>query len=158
MRVDSGVDEGDEIPIFYDPIISKVVAHAENRELAIAKLNAALEEYVIRGVGHNTNFCRDILKDQNFKSGNYNTGFIEKTYPEGFKFSTLQDADLRHLAEVAAVLFRTREKLDPTKDCHFVVELRDKFWSCYLQGDKITSGTITFDKHIPGEVSTRTMK
>lgn len=125
VRVDSGVVEGDEIPVFYDPIISKVVAHGDTREIAINQLKAALEEYVIRGVGHNANFCRDVLSDKQFMKGTYTTAFIPQTYPEGFKNARLDEADLRNLAEISSFVFRTKNKLDSNQSVHYIVQLRD---------------------------------
>lgn len=87
---------------------------------------------MIRGVGHNMNFCRDVLSDPKFESGNYTTKFIEETYPEGYKVTRLAESDLRHLAEVGAFLFRAKEKKPSSELLHYVVHLRDKYYSCLL--------------------------
>ena len=89
IRIDSGVYEGSEISIYYDPMISKVIAYGENREEAINKLRIALDEYYIRGVGHNISFLSDVLKSPRFKSGDISTKFIEEEYKDGFNGGTL---------------------------------------------------------------------
>lgn len=89
IRVDSGVFEGSEISIYYDPMISKVIGYGENRDVAIDKLRLALDEYYIRGVGHNISFLSDVLKSQRFKSGDISTKYIEEEYPDGFNGGSL---------------------------------------------------------------------
>lgn len=89
IRVDSGIFEGSEISIYYDPMISKVIAYGENRDVAIDKLRLALDEYYIRGVGHNIAFLSDVLKSQRFKSGDITTKYIEEEYPDGFHGGSL---------------------------------------------------------------------
>jgi acetyl-CoA carboxylase biotin carboxylase subunit len=76
VRVDSGVSQGYEVPIEYDPIISKVIVWAENRGLAIEKMIRALEEYVITGVTTSIPFLLDIMRSEEFKLGNIDTKFV----------------------------------------------------------------------------------
>ncbi|CAM9235249.1 unnamed protein product [Hapterophycus canaliculatus] len=83
VRVDSGVVEGSEVSMFYDPMISKLIAHGDTREVALERLGSALDEYVIEGLGHNVPFLRDVVRNKAFVEGNYSTSFIEKHYPEG---------------------------------------------------------------------------
>lgn len=85
IRIDTGVREGSEISMYYDPMISKLVTWAENREDAMKLLETAMDEYVIRGVTHNIGFGRSILTNKAFRSGNYSTAFIPTYYPKGFK-------------------------------------------------------------------------
>ena len=89
LRVDSGIYEGSEISIYYDPMISKVIAYGPDRDQAINKLRHALDEYYIRGVGHNISFLSDVLKSARFKSGDISTKFIEEEYEDGFHGGTL---------------------------------------------------------------------
>ncbi|HPF45769.1 MAG: acetyl/propionyl/methylcrotonyl-CoA carboxylase subunit alpha [Alphaproteobacteria bacterium] len=84
IRIDSGIFEGSEISIYYDPMISKVIAYGSDRDEAIAKLRLALDEYYIRGVGHNIAFLSDVLKSPRFQSGDISTKFIEEEYEDGF--------------------------------------------------------------------------
>ena len=82
--MDSGVVEGDEIPVFYDPMIAKVIAHGRDRGQAIERLSAALDAFVIRGVSHNVLFVSSVLASRRFREGRLSTGFIDQEYPEGF--------------------------------------------------------------------------
>jgi propionyl-CoA carboxylase alpha chain len=76
IRVDDGFDEGMEIPIYYDPMIAKLVAHAATRDLAIEKLKKAIEEYTIEGVKTTLPFGTFVLNHPAFTSGNFDTGFV----------------------------------------------------------------------------------
>ena len=89
IRIDSGIYEGSEISIYYDPMIAKVIAYGKDRDQAIDKLRLALDEYYIRGVGHNIAFLSDVLKSPRFKSGDITTKYIEEEYQDGFNGGTL---------------------------------------------------------------------
>lgn len=89
IRIDTGVREGDEISMYYDPLISKTITWGKDRTEAIELMKYALDTYVIRGLGHNVPFCRDVLRQPKFVSGNYSTKFIPETYPAGFVPQTL---------------------------------------------------------------------
>lgn len=80
IRVDDGFEEGMHIPIFYDPMIAKLVIHAQNRELAIAKMIRAIDDYKITGIKTTLRFCRFALQHAAFISGNFDTKFIEKYF------------------------------------------------------------------------------
>ncbi len=89
IRIDSGIFEGSEISIYYDPMISKLISYGEDRDEAIDKLRLALDEYYIRGVGHNIAFLSDVLKAPRFRSGDISTKYIEEEYPDGFNGGSL---------------------------------------------------------------------
>ncbi|KAA3611399.1 MAG: acetyl-CoA carboxylase biotin carboxylase subunit [Calditrichaeota bacterium] len=80
VREDSGIANGDEVTMFYDPMLSKLVAFAENRELAITRMLRALREYRIAGVVTTIPFCEWVLQHDRFKAGNIDTGFIEQEF------------------------------------------------------------------------------
>ena len=103
IRIDTGVDEGSEISMFYDPMIAKVCGYGETREDAIIALRAALDGFYIRGVKHNANFLSSILTSSRFQAGKLTTGFIAEEYPEGFSEIVTQDKKDFFVA-VAAVL------------------------------------------------------
>ena len=103
IRVDSGITEGSEISMFYDPMISKLIAYADDRATAIERLKTALDAYVIRGVGHNAAFLAATLDHHRFKSGDTTTQFIQDEYPEGFHGRPLSDQDKIHFGLVAAL-------------------------------------------------------
>ncbi|CAN0229620.1 unnamed protein product, partial [Ectocarpus sp. 8 AP-2014] len=104
VRVDSGVVEGSEVSMFYDPMISKLIAYGETREVALGRLGSALDEYVIQGLGHNVPFLRDVVRNKDFADGEYSTSFIDKHYPEGFTGVVLSDNEEVKLAAVAAAV------------------------------------------------------
>ncbi|MBI5030200.1 MAG: acetyl-CoA carboxylase biotin carboxylase subunit [Chloroflexi bacterium] len=81
IRVDSGVETGDEITVHYDPMIAKVIAYAETRDAAIRKMQAALHDYVLLGVTTNTEFLQDVLRHPEFSDGKATTRFIEQHFP-----------------------------------------------------------------------------
>ena len=80
VRVDTAVYTGYKIPPVYDSMIAKIIVHAENREAAIAKMKVALDECVIDGVENNIDFLYQILENDNFVSGNFDTSFINKEF------------------------------------------------------------------------------
>jgi len=100
VRIDTGVEEGSEISMYYDPMISKLITWGEDREQAMKVMDRAFDEYVIRGVTHNLGFGKSIVHNPEFAVGDYSTGFIEKFYPEGFTGDNLNGADHRMLSVV----------------------------------------------------------
>ncbi|RUM35628.1 MAG: acetyl/propionyl-CoA carboxylase subunit alpha [Desulfobulbus sp.] len=90
VRVDTGVCEGGEISMFYDPMIAKLITWGKDRNNAIAAMNEALDEYVIRGVQHNINFLAALTSHAGFISGDISTNFIAEEFPEGFNDTTVE--------------------------------------------------------------------
>ena len=84
VRVDSGVEEGGEISMFYDPMIAKLVAHAATREAATDRLHLALDHYEIDGIASNRQFLSAVLENEAFRSGNLTTGFIAAEFDGDF--------------------------------------------------------------------------
>lgn len=101
VRIDTGVQEGSEISMYYDPMISKLICWGENRKIAIERLNNAIDEYVIRGVIHNAGFGKSIINNKEFAAGNYSTAFIPTYYKDGFKGEIMTGQDHRVLAMTA---------------------------------------------------------
>ena len=112
LRIDTGVEEGSEISMFYDPMISKCVCWGKDRKEAMSRLNTALEEYVIKGVIHNSGFGKSIINNPTFQAGNYSTAFIPTFYKDGFKGEIMTPADQKLLAITA---FKMAHKLDTQK-------------------------------------------
>ncbi len=104
VRVDTGVYEGGEIPMFYDSMIAKLIVHGKDRSEAIEKMRAALNNFVIRGIHSNIPFQAALLQHPRFVSGDFTTGFIAEEYPEGFKKDSVQPADPKRLAALAAFM------------------------------------------------------
>ena len=100
VRVDTGVMEGSEISMFYDPMIAKLVTWAESREAAIEQMVDALDRYHIRGVDSNLPFLSAILNHPRFQAGNLSTSFIADEYPHGFEPQELDKNKRNFLASV----------------------------------------------------------
>ncbi len=96
IRVDSGVSEGSDISMFYDPMIAKLCSFAQNRNDAITRMRTALDEYYIRGPRHNIAFLSDLMCHPRFIAGDLTTHFIAEEYPDGFHGGTItpQERDL----------------------------------------------------------------
>jgi propionyl-CoA carboxylase alpha chain len=85
VRVDTGVYEGDEIPIYYDSMIAKLIAHGSDREQAVARMRGALNRFVVRGISTNIAFQTALMRNTRFLEGRLHTGLIEQDYPNGFQ-------------------------------------------------------------------------
>ncbi|MBC7168598.1 acetyl/propionyl/methylcrotonyl-CoA carboxylase subunit alpha [Phenylobacterium sp.] len=104
VRVDTGVYEGGEISMFYDPMIAKLITYGIDRNLAIKHMRTALDEFYIRGVSHNIPFLASLLGKQRFVDGKLTTNFIAEEYPDGFHATDLPPEDPTVLVCVAASL------------------------------------------------------
>ncbi len=103
VRVDTGVQEGGEIPMHYDSMICKLIVHGTDRADAIAKMSTALNQFVIRGISSNIGFQSALMAHPDFQSGAFNTGFIAANYPKGFTRESVVKTD-SHLMQAAAVI------------------------------------------------------
>ena len=111
VRVDTGVQEGGEIPMFYDSMIAKLIVHGRDRGEAIAKMREALNAFVIRGISSNIPFQAALLAHPRFVAGDFNTGFIAENYAKGFSAADVQHEDPDFLVALAAyVQRRTRDR------------------------------------------------
>ena len=106
VRVDTGVVEGGEIPMFYDSMIAKLIVHGRDRDDAIAKMRAALNGFVIRGISSNIPFQAALLAHPKFVTGDFNTGFIAEHYAQGFKAEDVPHDDPLFLVALAAFVRR----------------------------------------------------
>ncbi|MFO1277356.1 MAG: acetyl/propionyl/methylcrotonyl-CoA carboxylase subunit alpha [Sphaerotilus natans] len=106
VRVDTGVYEGGEIPMFYDSMIAKLIVHGRDRDDAIAKMRAALNGFVIRGISSNIPFQAALLAHPKFVTGDFNTGFIAEHYAQGFKAEDVPHDDPLFLVALAAFVRR----------------------------------------------------
>ncbi len=104
VRVDSGILEGSEISIYYDPLIAKLITHGESRAHALQTMSWALDNYVIRGVTNNVNLLRDLTVQPDFVAGHVTTKFLPTHYPTGYHGHVLTPAEQRELQACAAVL------------------------------------------------------
>ena len=111
VRVDTGVQDGGENPMYYDSMIAKLIVHGTDRLDAIAKMREALNGFVIRGVGSNIPFQAALLAHPKFVAGDFNTGFIAENYAHGFKAEDVPHEDPSFLLALAAFVRRkSRER------------------------------------------------
>ena len=103
LRIETGVEEGAEISIHYDPMIAKLIAHGKNRAEATARLARALDEMVLAGVTHNIPFLSALLHDPAFAKADFSTGFIGDRWPEGYQNRPLPIATENALCAVAVL-------------------------------------------------------
>ena len=111
VRVDTGVVDGGEIPMYYDSMIAKLIVHGKDRKEAIAKMREALNGFVIRGISSNIPFQAALLAHPKFVSGDFNTGFIAEQYSQGFRAEDVPHDDADFLVALAAFVRRkSRER------------------------------------------------
>ena len=148
VRNDTGVFEGGEISMYYDPMIAKLCTWAPTRSAAIEEMRLALDTFEVEGIGHNLPFVAAVMDHPRFTSGNITTAFIAEEYPEGFKGATLSPDLLRRVAAAAAAMNRVAEirrtRISGTMDNHKRKVGDD--WVVDLQGERIAL-TIAADHH-----------
>lgn len=185
VRVDTGVYEGGEIPMHYDSMIAKLIVHGKDRTEAIDKMRAALNDFVIRGIHSNIPFQAALLQHPRFVSGDFTTGFIAEEYPDGFKKDSVQPADPKRLAALAAFMrYRYLEHIkmidgqlaghemtiakkfvvvtgarvglnEDIKEIPIRVELKDGVYSVYIEEEHDISRYNIISNWRPGELCLR---
>jgi len=154
VRNDTGVYEGGEISMFYDPMIAKLCTWGPTRADAIEGMRLALDTFEVEGIGHNLPFCSAVMDHPRFASGNITTAFIAEEYPDGFQGATLDAATLRRVAASAATMNRVAEirrtRISGTMDNHerrvgddWVVTLQGVSFPVTIKADHAGS-TVTF--------------
>ncbi len=104
VRVDTGVVEGSEISMFYDPMIAKLVTWGDTRLEAVDRQLEVLDRYYIRGISHNVHFLSAVMAHPRFREGRLTTGFIAEEYPDGFAGAPMTDGLRERLIAVAAII------------------------------------------------------
>src|SRR5215468_6183783 len=104
VRNDTGVQEGGEISIHYDPMIAKLVTHAPSRAAAIEAQSIALDAFYVDGIRHNIPFLSALMNHPRWREGRLSTGFIAEEFPKGFAARTPEGEVARRLAAVAAAI------------------------------------------------------
>ncbi|XP_036055476.1 propionyl-CoA carboxylase alpha chain, mitochondrial isoform X2 [Onychomys torridus] len=105
VRVDSGIQPGSDISIYYDPMISKLITYGSDRAEALKRMEDALDNYVIRGVTHNIPLLREVIINTRFVKGDISTKFLSDVYPDGFKGHMLTQSERNQLLAIASSLF-----------------------------------------------------
>ncbi|UWR29183.1 acetyl/propionyl/methylcrotonyl-CoA carboxylase subunit alpha [Sulfitobacter sp. W002] len=137
VRNDTGVFEGGEISMYYDPMIAKLCTWAPTREEAIEKMRVALDSFEVEGIGHNLPFLSAVMDHPKFVSGEMTTAFIAEEYPEGFEGVTLPEGELRRITAACAAMHRVgeirRARVSGRMDNHERKVGSD--WNVKLQGE-----------------------
>ena len=132
VRIDTGVAEGGEISLYYDPMIAKLVTHAETRLAAIDAQSDALDAFTIEGIRHNIPFLAAIMGHPRWRAGKLSTGFIAEEFPRGFERVAPAGATARAIAAVAAaidhVLGERKRKISGQLNTALTRERRRAIW------------------------------
>ncbi|WP_170558707.1 acetyl-CoA carboxylase biotin carboxylase subunit [Ruegeria atlantica] len=154
VRNDTGVYEGGEISMYYDPMIAKLCTWAPTREAAIEAMRVALDSFEVEGIGHNLPFLSAVMDHPKFVSGDMTTAFIAEEYPDGFEGVELPEADLRRIAASCAAMHRVAEirrtRVSGRMDNHerkvgsdWVVTLQGQEYAVEIDADR-DGATVTF--------------
>ena len=146
VRNDTGVYEGGEISMYYDPMIAKLCTWAPNRAEAIEQMRIALDRFEVEGIGHNLPFLSAVMDHKKFVSGNITTAFIAEEFSEGFSGVDLNNDKIKHLAACAAAMNRVAEirrtKVSGRMDNHerrvgddWVVQIDGKAFPVFVSAD-----------------------
>jgi propionyl-CoA carboxylase alpha chain len=155
IRNDTGVFEGGEISMYYDPMIAKLCTWAPTRPEAIACMREALDSFEVEGIGHNLPFLSAVMDHPRFIMGDITTAFIEEEYPEGFTGVELPEDELLRVAASCAAMNRVAEirrtKISGRMDNHerrvgdkWIVTLQDKKYELNIIADQLGS-TVKFE-------------
>ena len=140
LRIDSGVREGDEISLFYDPMIAKVIGYGKNRDAAINALSASLDRLHIDGLQSNAPFLSAVLDERDFRAGQIHTGYIEEHFPEGFHGTAPREEQLLYLTCAAAFVHETFLRRAAQIDGRITpyIEPETREWVVILGGRRIS--------------------
>ena len=155
VRNDTGVYEGGEISMYYDPMIAKLCTWAPTRADAIERMRVALDSFEVEGIGHNLPFLSAVMDHPIFVAGDMTTAFIEEQFPDGFNGVELAETELRRIAAATAAMHRVAEirraRVSGRMDNHERKVGSD--WNVALQGQSFDlvinadqeGSTVTFD-------------
>ena len=155
VRNDTGVYEGGEISMYYDPMIAKLCTWAPSRAQAIEEMRVALDSFEVEGIGHNLPFCSAVMDHPKFIAGEMTTAFIEEEFPDGFDGVTLPEDELRRIVAATAAMFRVteirRSRVSGRMSNHerhvgrdWVVFVEGQDWPVTIDADS-TGSTVSFE-------------
>jgi len=119
VRVDSGVYEGGEISMYYDPMIAKLIAHGEDRDSAIASMREALDSFYVRGLANNIGFLQALMAHLRFHDARLTTGFIAEEFPGGFAGVEITEEVRAQMVAVAAIVHQAYARRASSANPHF---------------------------------------
>ena len=157
IRNDTGVYEGGEISMYYDPMVAKLCTWAPDRAKAIEQMRIALDRFEVEGIGHNLPFLSAVMDHKKFISGKITTAFIAEEYSEGFNGVDLNDDEIKDLAACAAAMNRVAEirrtKISGRMDNHerrvgddWVVQIAGKVFFVNVLADTAGANVIFEDE------------
>lgn len=155
VRNDTGVYEGGEISMYYDPMIAKLCTWAPDRGLAIEEMRVALDRFELEGIGHNLPFLSAVMDHPKFISGDMTTAFIAEEYPDGFDGVALDLPSMKRVAAACAAMYRVgeirRSRISGRMDNHerhvgedWVVSVGDQEFVTSISADK-SGSTVAVD-------------
>ncbi|MEM7242506.1 MAG: acetyl/propionyl/methylcrotonyl-CoA carboxylase subunit alpha [Pseudomonadota bacterium] len=148
IRNDTGVYEGGEISMYYDPMIAKLCSWGKTRDDAIAVMEDALDQFELEGIGHNIPFCSAVLAHPRFRSGKITTGFIAEEYPDGFQGVTATGALLDQFIACALMLDRMKFDRIAKRDNQFPIQMAETMTRVVRIGrDEYSAEVTTKDDH-----------
>ena len=156
VRNDTGVYEGGEISMYYDPMIAKLCTWAPDRAQALEAMRTALDGFELEGIGHNVPFLSAVMDHPKFAAGDMTTAFIAEEYPEGFDGVALPEEALRKVAAAAAAMNRVAEirrtRISGRMDNHerrvggdWVVSLQGETFAVKVEADQDGSSVLFAD-------------
>jgi len=164
VRVDDGVAEGGEVSMFYDPMIAKLITYGGDREQAIDLQIAALDSFVIDGIGHNLDFLSALMQHPRFRAGALTTGFIAEEFPDGFSGAPADDRLKRNLAALGGLVASAEAERARHIDGQLGTPLETPaLWIAQINGDEyevrvegdtilVGSDALKFDaRYVPGQ-------
>ena len=158
VRVDTGVYDGGEISMFYDPMIAKLVTYGKDRDAAIAEMGKALDAYYIRGINHNIPFLASVMNKEKFLTGDMSTNFIAEEYPDGFSAADLPASDPNKLVALAALMHHAEANRSNGTDSHWVVKLGEDYIPADVRAWNMQDGQLSGEVYCgPQEKGTRIM-
>eukprot|EP00758_Cryptobia_borreli_P019834 Tbor_TRINITY_DN9152_c0_g1::TRINITY_DN9152_c0_g1_i1::g.14470::m.14470/K01965/PCCA, pccA; propionyl-CoA carboxylase alpha chain len=117
VRVDSGILEGSQISVYYDPLIAKLCTWGPDRNTSLERMRLALDQYVIRGVKHNICLVRDVISHERYINGDLTTNYLAETYQDGFQKANLNDNQKKRLLSTTCILHLIRASKTHMNPC-----------------------------------------
>ncbi|MBB4001441.1 acetyl-CoA carboxylase biotin carboxylase subunit [Aurantimonas endophytica] len=164
VRNDTGVREGSEISMYYDPMIAKLCTHAPDRATAIEAMGTALAAFEIEGIEHNIPFLAALMQHPRWREGRISTAFIAEEYPDGFERPAVPEATRRNAALIAiSIEIARKARLDKHVDRlrehpgttrrEWVVRIDDDYYSVAVDPEAREGGQAAFRMSLDGETS-----
>lgn len=159
VLIDTGIYEGGEVSMFYDPMVAKVCSYGDDRKAAIDTLKSALSAFIIEGISHNGSFLEAILSNPRFEAGDISTNFIEQEYPGGFIGAELTSETTKiFLGTAVTVFLRDAERAakisgqTPGREraigARWVVNVEGEDFNIYVRPDQDQGYFITHNRRL----------